>query len=112
MKTDTAVCTTDLVSLVSHRNYRCRPRRISCPFMLALLTGYNILQYNSKGLWKVKIISIAAEGTTMAEASSSQSNNTRKDDYPCKQWLKHHHHNQITPEKMTIHAILKGILIS
>ena len=55
------ICVYYSVSLVSHRNYCCRPRRISCPAMLALLTGYNILQYNSKGLWKAKIISIAAE---------------------------------------------------
>lgn len=33
--------------------------------MLALLTGY-ILQYNSKGLWRAKIISIVAEGTLMS----------------------------------------------
>ena len=56
------ICVYHSVSLVSHPSYCCRPRRISCPAMLALLTGYNILQYNSKGLWKAKIISIAAEG--------------------------------------------------
>ena len=44
------ICVYHSVSLVSHPNYCCRPRRISCPAMLALLTGYNILQYNLKGL--------------------------------------------------------------
>ena len=57
------ICVYHKVSLVSHCKYRSRPRRISCLFMLTLLTGYNILQYNSKGLWKVKIISITAEET-------------------------------------------------
>ena len=49
---------------VAHRKYKhCRPKcRILWPFMLAVLTG-KILQKNSKGHWKVKIISIAAEGT-------------------------------------------------
>ena len=46
------------------------PLSASCPSMLALLTGYIILQYNSKGLWKAKIISIAAEGTKVAVSRS------------------------------------------
>ena len=49
------ICVYHSVSLVSHCNYCCRPRRISCPAMLVLLNGFNILQYNSKGLWKAKI---------------------------------------------------------
>ena len=60
MKKATTVCATQwLIANINIVDLKCQ---ILWPFMLAVLTG-KILQNNSKGHWKVKIISIAAEGT-------------------------------------------------
>ena len=70
MKTHTSVCTIQCVWCLIATTVVGLVEFPACPSMLALLTGYIILQYNSKRLWKAKIISIAAEGTKVAVTRS------------------------------------------